>query len=375
MMQIPKLSTSALYATELTFLFHNNSHPTIAHLCCWLLAMPIEIATYKVSVSTELDVLTGDGSWLPRFIKSGTTSLALETTRIITLCLLILLYTISYPSRNNRREASGAVHLTDLHGSSMNAEPSQHHEQSMQAKCVEVVTSEEEFEDTTRILSDGRWNYFKSYRALLPYMWPSQSRHLQLVACVCFALTAFQRVVNILIPSQTEVMFARLLDGSNSPWRDIIRYIIYIWLQGEGGLLKSLSSILWDHVKCHCSRQLSIATFEHVHNLSLDFHLGKRNAELLSAMKDGEGITGFLELVTFRIIPTFCDFGIAMGCFWVYIDVYTTLMLCVLIFSYIGLSAARAKGEGELQKRTAAAYQEEYWVKYVLGLRRFEIQC
>ncbi|KAJ5555956.1 hypothetical protein N7513_003598 [Penicillium frequentans] len=24
---------------------------------------------------------------------------------------------------------------------------------------------------------------------------------------------------------------------------------IYIWLQGEGGLLKSLSSILWDHVK------------------------------------------------------------------------------------------------------------------------------
>ncbi|KAJ5557896.1 hypothetical protein N7513_003482 [Penicillium frequentans] len=39
---------------------------------------------------------------------------------------------------------------------------------------------------------------YKSYRALLPYMWPSKSRHLQLVACVCFALTAFQRVVNIL---------------------------------------------------------------------------------------------------------------------------------------------------------------------------------
>lgn len=64
-----------------------------------------------------------------------------------------------------------------------------------------------------------------------------------------------------------------------------------------------------------------------------------------------------------------------MGCFWVYFDIYTTLMLCVLIFGYIGLTAARAKGEGELQKRTAAAYQEEYWVKYVLGLRRFEIQC
>ena len=106
MMQISKLSTSALYATELIDLFHNNTHPTIAHLCYWLLAIPIEIATYKLSVSTQSDVLTGDGSWLPRFIKTGTTRLTLETTRIITLCLLILLYAISHPSRINRSQAS-----------------------------------------------------------------------------------------------------------------------------------------------------------------------------------------------------------------------------------------------------------------------------
>lgn len=312
------------------------------------------------------DAPTGDGSWFLEFLRTGANKLTSETIRVIILCHLAILYALLYTLKVNKGKASGIVHHTHLRGSTIDAERIeriQSHEQSKRAEGVEVVDSQQKNEKTKRTPSAAWRKCFTSYTALLHYMWPSKSRHLQLVACLCFALMGFQRIVNILIPSQTEAMFARLLDVSNNSYRDILRYIIYIWLQGEKGLLKSLHSILWDHVRRHCSMQLSIATFKHVHDLSLDFHLGKQNKELLSAVRDGEAITVFLELVTFRIIPTFVDFGIAMGCFWILFDKYTSLMLCVLIIGYICLTARLAKGERKIQRRTVVAYREESSVK------------
>lgn len=341
----------------------------MAHFLCWLIAIPIEIATSKafrstkILVPTKSDTPTGDVTWFSEFIGTGAKRLTSKAVRVIILCFLIILYGILYTSKVNSREASGPVHHTHLRGSTIDAERTQSHERSKRAEGVEIVDSQQKNQNTERTPSAGWRKCFTSYRALLPYMWPSQSRHLQLVACLCFALMGFQRIVNILIPSQTEAMFGRLLDISNNSYRDILRYILYIWLQGEKGLLKSLHSIIWDHVRRHCSMQLSIATFKHVHDLSLDFHLGKQNEELLSAMRDGEAITVFLELVTFRIIPTFVDFGIAMGCFWILFDKYTSLMLCVLIFGYICLTARLAKGESKVQRRTIVAYREESSVK------------
>ncbi|KAJ5655107.1 hypothetical protein N7490_002110 [Penicillium lividum] len=366
---IYRLSISVLYATELIVLIYSNTHPTVAHLFCWLIAIPIEIATFKAFrstktlVPTKSDAPTGGGSWFSESIGTAANNLTSGAVRVITLCLLIMLYRVLYTSKVNSRKASGSVHQTHPRGSSINAERTQSHEQSERAEDVEIVHSQQKTENTKRTPSVGWRKCFTSYKALIPYMWPSKSRHLQLVACLCFALMAFQRIVNILIPSQTEAMFARLLDVSNNSYRDILRYIIYIWLQGEKGLLKSLHSIPWDHVRRHCSMQLSTAIFKHVHDLSLDFHLGKQNEDLLSAMRDGEAITAFLELVTFRIIPTFVDFGIAVGCFWILFDKYTSLMLCILIFGYIWLTARLAKGESKVQKRFVVAYREESSVK------------
>ncbi|KAJ5642543.1 ABC transporterintegral membrane type 1 [Penicillium lividum] len=343
---ISKLSIFILYATELIVLIYNDSRPTVAHFSCWLIAIPIEIATSKAFQSTKILVTTnpneatGDGSCFSGFIGTTAGSLISEAVR----------------QRDQRVGASNA-------DSSINAECIQSHKQSKRAERVKIVNLQQKKDITKRTPSAGWQKCFASYRALLPYMWPSESRHLQLVACLCFALMGFQRIVNTLIPSQTEAMFAKLLDVSNNSYRDILRYIIYIWLQGEKGLLRSLHSILWDHVRRHCSMQLSIATFKHVHYLSLDFHLGKQNEEFLSAMRDGEAITVFLELMTFRIIPTFVDFGIAMGCFWVLCDKYTSLMLGVLIFGYIGLTAHLAKGERKVQRRTVVAYREESSIK------------
>jgi ABC-type bacteriocin/lantibiotic exporter with double-glycine peptidase domain len=308
---------------------------------------------------TDADLSTGNGTYSTRLIRFVAKVLPSEVTRVLTLCLLVILYAALYFSRFNRTDTGCLVCQAQSRGFTVEAACTNSHERSKPVERANNENLPQKNPDAKQTLSDNLQKCFRSYRALLPYMWPSKSRYLQLVAYVCFALLGLQRIVNILIPSQTEAMFARLLDVSNNSSQDILRCIIYIWLQDEKGLLKSLHSILWDRVRRHCSIQLSIAAFEHVHNLILDFHLGKQNEELLSAMRDGEAITVFLELVTFQIIPTLVDFGIAMGCFWILFDGYTSLMLDVLYVGYISLTAHLAKGERKVQRRTVVAYREE----------------
>ena len=55
------------------------------------------------------------------------------------------------------------------------------------------------------------------------------------------------------------------------PWQPIILYIVFRLFQGSNGLLGAARQILWIPIEQYSYRELSVAAFEHVHNLSLEF--------------------------------------------------------------------------------------------------------
>ncbi|OKO97650.1 Heavy metal tolerance protein [Penicillium subrubescens] len=131
------------------------------------------------------------------------------------------------------------------------------------------------------------WKYVMGYKVFFLYMWPSGSRYLQVMAVVCLCLTGCQRAVNALLPYQIAVVTETLSPSSSElPCFHILKFVIYKWLQGGNGFLGSLRSTLWNEVKESSSMKLSIAAFKHVHSLDLDFHLDKRNGEILSVLRN-----------------------------------------------------------------------------------------
>lgn len=92
-------------------------------------------------------------------------------------------------------------------------------------------------------------------------------------------------------------------------------YIIYRFLQGSMGLLGAIRSTLWIPIGQYSYQALSTSAFEHVHSLSLDFHLGKKTGEVLSALSKGSAINNFLEMVTFQVVPMLVDLGLAVAYF------------------------------------------------------------
>lgn len=124
-----------------------------------------------------------------------------------------------------------------------------------------------------------------------------------------------------------------------------------------------MRSALWVPISQYSYRELSVASFEHVHSLSLDFHLGKKTGEVLSAMGKGQSINTFLESLTFQVLPMMVDLGVAIGYFLIVFDAYYALVVAVVTFWYIYLTIRMAQWRADIRREMVNADREEDAVK------------
>ncbi|KAK0736915.1 hypothetical protein B0T21DRAFT_286353 [Apiosordaria backusii] len=240
------------------------------------------------------------------------------------------------------------------------------------------------------------FEYCRGYSIFFPYLWPSNSTKLKMIVLVCFILEVSQRVVNIMVPEQIKTVTDTLANNFGSPrngtdpstatgltgifsfsgnqgsgqngntgapWFDLGLFIALKLLQGPSGLLGSARSILWIPVSQHTYRALTTAAFEHVHSLSLDFHLGKRTGEVLSALNKGASINQFLEQVTFQVVPMLIDLLLAIGWFYYRCGSMYALFVSIITFYYLYLTIRMAATRSDQRRDMVNADREEEAVK------------
>lgn len=216
------------------------------------------------------------------------------------------------------------------------------------------------------------WEYVRGYSLFFPYLWPRDSKPLKYHVLACFILVLLQRVVNAAVPLQIGRVVDKLRDATNDVQRGepltlenfpLLDFFILgcLWiLQGQTGLLGALRSLLWIPVSQYSYRGLTTAAFNHVHCLSLDFHLSKRTGEVLSALNKGSAINQFLEQVTFQVIPMLIDLFLSISLFYYYYGpLYAQINLvntCWYLYLTIKMAATRADQRREM---TNADREEE----------------
>ncbi|KAJ2981470.1 hypothetical protein NUW58_g6680 [Xylaria curta] len=215
--------------------------------------------------------------------------------------------------------------------------------------------------------------YLSGYSVFFPYMWPAKKLRLQFVVVLCFILLALQRWVNIMVPYQIGLVTNELTESHKSdsgeklpmqmPWASLGLLILYKLLQGPSGLLGSWRSMLWIPVSQHAYRALTTSAFEHVHSLSLDFHLGKRTGEVLSALNKGASVNSFLEQVTFQVFPMIVDLFVAVSYFYFRFDAIYAVIVCIVTFYYLLLTIRLASKTADQRRAMSNADREEEAVK------------
>ncbi|KJZ77065.1 hypothetical protein HIM_03386 [Hirsutella minnesotensis 3608] len=216
------------------------------------------------------------------------------------------------------------------------------------------------------------WEYMRGYSLFFPYLWPKDTVTLQLHVLVCFGLVLVQRLVNVAVPYQIGTVVEKLesaikdvkqgdpLTTANFPLWDFA-VLGFLWiLQGQSGLLGAARSGLWIPVSQYSYRGLTTAAFNHVHSLSLDFHLSKRTGEVLSALNKGSSINQFLEQVTFQVVPMLFDLFLSISVFYYkFGPLYAEINLvntCWYLYMTIKMASTRADQRREM---TNADREEE----------------
>ncbi|KAJ0116476.1 hypothetical protein J7T55_007456 [Diaporthe amygdali] len=212
------------------------------------------------------------------------------------------------------------------------------------------------------------WEYVRGYHVFFPYLWPAKKVKLQFLVLLCFILVIIQRAVNVLVPIQLGVLVEALTKAAEQgtiemPWKELFIFLGLKFMQGPSAVLGSLRSMLWIPVTQHSYISLQTAAFEHVHALSLDFHLGKRTGELLSALNKGGSVNQFLEQTTFQVAPMLMDLFIAIGFFWIKFGPLYALWATIITFSYLVLTIRMASTRADQRRDMVNADREEEAVK------------
>lgn len=180
---------------------------------------------------------------------------------------------------------------------------------------------------------------------------PKDSPLYQAIVFVCMGLLMCQRVVNVLAPLQLGTLVNALDKGNGQiPYKEILLFVAYRYLQGNQGAIGALRSVLWLPVSQSLFRRLSSAAFEHVLGLSLEFHLNKKIGEVTTALSRGAATNTFLELFCFQVFPMVFDIFLAGVIFFVKFDAFYTVIVFFIMWSYIFLTIYLVKYRGRQRR-------------------------
>ncbi|MBN9510411.1 MAG: ABC transporter ATP-binding protein/permease [Alphaproteobacteria bacterium] len=177
--------------------------------------------------------------------------------------------------------------------------------------------------------------------SLLPYLWPKGDvgAHLRVVIAALFLVGA--KVATVYVP----IIYSRAVDalapkgGQGMLAVPVALVIAYALLRIASAGFAELRDAVFAAVQQRAVRRVALRTFEHMHRLSLRFHLDRQTGGLSRAIDRGtKGIENVLRLAVFNILPTFLEVGLVTAVLWRLFDWRYALVTFVAVALYIGFT-------------------------------------
>ncbi|RHZ89747.1 hypothetical protein Glove_11g51 [Diversispora epigaea] len=183
-------------------------------------------------------------------------------------------------------------------------------------------------------------NFFSKMKRLVPFIWPKNKPWLQFLVYICFGLLILGRIINVLVPYQLKIIVDYLGgeggDQGRFPWATIVFYVFLRFLQGGVGLIQASQNYLWIPIGQYTTREISVKMFDHLHGLSLSYHINRKTGEVLRVMDRGtNSIISLLSQIFFQILPVIVDIFVAVFIFVILFEWEIGAIVFVTMSSYI----------------------------------------
>ena len=180
----------------------------------------------------------------------------------------------------------------------------------------------------------------ETLKRFLPYLWPARHRghkvRIVLAALIVLASKGVQLSMGFLYGAAID----RMAPGMQAGVALAIGLVLaYAGARFAGVLFDNLRNVVFERVGQDATRELAIATFTHLHALSLRFHLARRTGEVTKVIERGtKSIDTMLYFLLFNIAPTIIELTAVLVIFWTKFSLGLAGATAAMVVVYIGFT-------------------------------------
>ncbi|GAB3265571.1 ABCB family ABC transporter ATP-binding protein/permease [Chitinimonas naiadis] len=192
---------------------------------------------------------------------------------------------------------------------------------------------------------------WQTLATLFPYLWRYKGRVFAALACLAIA-----KVANVSVPLLLKSVVDQLSHRGDALLAVPIGLIIgYGLLRLSSTVFGELRDAVFAKVAQGSIRRVALETFEHLHRLSLRFHLNRQTGGVTRDIERGtRGIGSLLSFMLFNILPTLLEIAMVTG---ILVTLYDWRFAAVTL-STIAVYAAFTIGVTEWRTKTRRAMNE-----------------
>ena len=201
------------------------------------------------------------------------------------------------------------------------------------------------------VSADGGGSLMSIMRGLWPYIWPAERPDLQLRVAVSMLLLLAAKFATIAVPFTFKWATDALTGEGSAPiapsdwlfWviaAPIAMTIAYGGMRIVMAALTQARDGIFAKVAMNAVRRLAYRTFEHMHQLSLRFHLERKTGGLTRVLERGRNaIETIVRMVIMQLVPTIIELALIVVVLlyqfdWRYVVVVLVVVALYMIYTY-----------------------------------------
>ena len=183
----------------------------------------------------------------------------------------------------------------------------------------------------------ARQSDWKAIKSLLPYLWEFRGR-----VVLALAFLALAKVATVSVPLVLKEIVDALSPTGASLALPVFLLVAYGALRLANSTFGELRDMVFAKVTQRSIRRVALKVFEHLHNLSLRFHLERQTGGMSRDIERGTaGIRFLLNFMLFNILPTILEIGFVAVILllkydpWFCIVTLTTLVIYIVFTLWV----------------------------------------
>ena len=203
--------------------------------------------------------------------------------------------------------------------------------------------------------------HLETFRHLFPHFWPKGRTDLRIRVVAAMVCLVAAKVVTVAFPFAYKAAVDGLTGsatGGAVVGATALTAIPLMMILAYGGgrmlmvVVTQLRDGLFASVAQHAVRQLAIQTFEHLHRLSLRFHLERRTGGLSRVIERGtKAIEVILRFSLFNTFPTILELAFVCGVLAYTFNIWFAVVVGITVLAYIWFTYQATEWRIEIRRR------------------------